>query len=33
MTNILEYMDWRGDIPFSLDSFNDVDNLILAEIA
>lgn len=33
MANILEYMDWRGDIPFSLDSFNDVDNLILAEIA
>ena len=33
MANILEYMDWRGDIPFSLDPFNDVDNLILAEIA
>lgn len=33
MANILEYLDWRGDVPFSVDPFNDVDNLILSEIA
>lgn len=33
MANILEYLDWRGDIPFSVDGFNSVDNLILAMIA
>ena len=32
MSNILEYLDWRGDIPFSVSPFNEVDNLILAEI-
>ncbi|MBO4863572.1 MAG: 5-formyltetrahydrofolate cyclo-ligase [Eubacterium sp.] len=32
MANILEYLDWRGDIPFSVSPFNEVDNLILAEI-
>ena len=33
MADILEYLDWRGDIPFDVDPFNDVDNLILAQIA
>ena len=33
MANINEYLDWRGDVPFSLDPFNDVDNLILSELA
>ena len=33
MANILDYLDWRGDVPFSVDPFNDVDNLILSEIA
>ena len=33
MADILEYLDWRGDIPFEVDPFNDVDNLILAQIS
>ncbi len=33
MANILDYMDWRGDVPFSLSPFNDVDNLVLAQSA
>ncbi len=33
MANISEYLDWRGDVPFSLDPFNEADNLILAELA
>ena len=33
MADILEYLDWRGDIPFDVDPFNDVDNLILAQIS
>ena len=33
MPDIFDYLDWRGDIPLSADPFNDVDNLILAELA
>jgi hypothetical protein len=33
LANIFDYLDWRGDIPFSVDPFNEVDNLILSEIA
>ena len=33
MANIFDYLDWRGDLPFSADPFNAVDNLILSEIA
>ncbi len=33
MANILDYLNWRGDIPFSVDPFNEVDGLILAELA
>ncbi len=33
MANLNEYLDWRGDVPFSMDPFNDVDNLILSELA
>ena len=33
MSNFLDYLDWRGDLPFSRDPFNEVDNLILSEIA
>lgn len=32
MPNIFDYLDWRGDIKLSADPFNDVDNLILAEL-
>ena len=31
MANILEYLDWRGDIPFSVSPFNEIDGLILSE--
>jgi hypothetical protein len=33
MANILDYLDWRGDIPLSVDSFNLIDNLILSEMS
>lgn len=33
MGNIFDYLDWRGDIPFSMDPFNEVDNLVLSELA
>ncbi len=28
--NIIDYCEWRGDIPFSFDPFNEVDNLCFA---
>lgn len=30
MGNILDYLDWRGDLTFEQTPFNQVDNLILA---
>lgn len=33
MANIIDYIFWRGDLPFALSPFNDVDNLILAELS
>ena len=30
MSNILDYMNWRGDITFAKDKFNDIDALILS---
>lgn len=33
MANIMDYLDWRGDIPFSTDPFNEVDNLILSYLS
>ncbi len=32
MTTVLDYLVWRGDLSFSQDAFNEVDNLILAEL-
>ncbi len=32
MANIYDYIDWRGDLPFTESPFNDIDNLILAEL-
>ena len=26
MTTIYDYLDWRGDLPFTTDPFNEVDN-------
>ncbi len=31
--NVFDYLDWRGDIGFDLDGFNEVDNLILSIIS
>jgi hypothetical protein len=31
--NIMDYLDWYGDFDFSVLPFNDVDNLILAELS
>lgn len=33
MADLLDYLDWRGDIPLSTDPFNYADALILAELA
>ena len=30
MANILDYLEWRGDISLSEDPFNAVDNLVLS---
>ena len=32
MGNLFDYLEWRGDIPFSVDPFNEVDNLILTQL-
>ncbi|MCR4998402.1 MAG: DUF2974 domain-containing protein [Lachnospiraceae bacterium] len=32
MANIETYLDWRGDLTFAQDPFNEVDNLILSEL-
>ena len=32
MAVISDYLDWRGDIPFSVSPFNEVDNYIIAKI-
>ncbi len=33
MANVLDYLDWRGDLPFSRDPFNEVDSLIFSTLA
>lgn len=33
MSNILDYIDWRGDLSFKNDKFNEIDNLILSRVA
>ena len=33
MSNIFDYLEWRGDVPFDEDPFNEVDNLVLSELA
>ncbi|MBQ7821539.1 MAG: DUF2974 domain-containing protein [Clostridia bacterium] len=33
MNNIFDYLDWRGDLTFDMDGFNEVDNLILSVIS
>ena len=31
--NILDYLSWRNDVPFTVSKFNEVDSLILSELA
>lgn len=33
MANLFDYVKWRGDISFAYDPFNEVDNLLLAQLA
>lgn len=33
MPNIMDYLDWRGDLTMSVSPFNEVDNLILAQVS
>lgn len=33
MANILDYLDWRGDVPFLLRRYNEVDELVLCRLA
>lgn len=33
MANILDYLSWRGDLPLKVSPFNEVDNLIAAELS
>lgn len=30
--NLFDYIDWRGDVPMSVDPFNEVDNLVLSTL-
>lgn len=32
MANMMDYLDWRGDLTFAADGFNEVDNLILSQL-
>lgn len=31
MANIMDYLDWRGDIPFSVSPFGEVDSLVFSQ--
>ena len=33
MSNIFDYIDWRGDLSFNQSSFNEIDNLILSRVS
>lgn len=33
MATVTDYLDWRGDVPFSVDPFNEVDNVLLSLLA
>ena len=32
MSNLMDYLDWRGDLTFLQAPFNEGDNLILAQL-
>lgn len=33
MSNIIDYLKWRGDLSFDIDPFNEIDNVILARLS
>lgn len=33
MANLLDYLDWRGDLTLAQDPFNEVDNLVLSQLS
>lgn len=33
MANLFDYLDWRGDLPFTAAPFNDIDSLILSRLS
>ena len=33
MANLFDYLIWRSDMPFTLDPFNEVDNLVFSQLA
>ena len=33
MANMLDYLNWRGDIPITVDGINDIDRMILAQLS
>ena len=33
MANLMDYLDWRGDLTLEQSPFNEVDNLILSELS
>ncbi len=33
MSNIMDYIVWRGDLDFKIAPFNEVDNLLFSAIA
>lgn len=33
MSNIMDYLEWRGDLSFKQDGFNEIDNLVLSILA
>ena len=32
MANLMDYLDWRGDLTLAERGFNEVDNLLMAEL-
>ena len=33
MANIMDYLNWRGELSFSQDGLNEIDSLILSNIS
>jgi len=33
MADLLDYLDWRGDVPFGISPFNEVDNYIVSQLS